>query len=173
MTYESACVYYAIPMSAYTHVNIHADCQTCILKHTHYYICVYQAIHIAIFPPFIENRRLYRRGIPEEKAAGIYTFCYNVGVHVSFVYIKLYAFCFYCVYNTIRDSERMRGRTRGVSRNGRSGVRILCILSYTRFIMIVYIMLYIYGLYRARKGVCTRLCILRHTHLHAVDLSCV
>ena len=31
--------------------------------------------------------------------------------------------------------------------------------------MTVYIMLYIYGLYGARKGVCTRLCILRHTHL--------
>ena len=31
--------------------------------------------------------------------------------------------------------------------------------------MIVYIMLYIYCLYKARKGVCTRLCILRYTHI--------
>lgn len=67
----------------------------------------------------------------------------------------------------------MRGRTVEFSENGRLGAYILCILSYTRFIMIVYIMLYIYCLYKARKGVCTRLCILRHTHLHAVGLSCV
>lgn len=39
------------------------------------------------------------------------------------------------------------------SENGRLGACILCILSYTRFIMIVYIMLYIYGLYKAREGV--------------------
>lgn len=49
---------------------------------------------------------------------------------------------------------------------------IVYIKLYT-LIMTVYIMLYIYGLYGARKGVCTRLCILRHTHLHAVGLSCV
>lgn len=67
----------------------------------------------------------------------------------------------------------MSGRTRGVFRNGRLGACILCILSYTRFIMVVYIMLYIYGLYKARKGVYTRLCILRHTHLYVVGLSCV
>lgn len=89
------------------------------------------------------------------------------------MYIKLYAFYFYCVYNTIRVSERMRGRTDGFSGNSRLGARILCILSHTHFIMIVYIMLYIYGLYKAREGVCTRLCILRHTHLYAEDLSCV
>lgn len=79
------------------------------------------------------------------------------------MYIKLYEFCFYCVYNTIRVSERIPGRIRGVFRNGRLGARILCILSYTHFIMIVYIMLYIYGLYKAHDGVCTRLWILRHT----------
>ena len=56
MAYENVCVYYAIPMSAYIHANIHTDCQTCILKHTHYYICVYKAIHIATFPPFTENQ---------------------------------------------------------------------------------------------------------------------
>lgn len=72
-----------------------------------------------------------------------------VGIHVSFVYIKLYAFYFYCVYNTIRVSERMRGRTGEFSENSRLSACILCILSYTRFIMIVYIMLYIYGLYGA------------------------
>ena len=89
------------------------------------------------------------------------------------MYIKLYAFYFYCVYNTIRVSERMRGRTDGFSENSRLGAYILCTLSYTRFIMIVYIMLYIYGLYGARGGVCARLCILRHTHLYAEGLSCV
>lgn len=67
----------------------------------------------------------------------------------------------------------MRGRTREFSENGRLGAYILCILSYTRFIMTVYIMLYIYGLYGARKGVCTRLCILRYTYLYAEGLSCV
>lgn len=89
------------------------------------------------------------------------------------MYIELYAFYFYCVYNAIRVSERMRGRTREFSENGRLGAYILCILGYTHFIMIVYIILYIYCLYKARKGVCTRLCILGHTHLHAVGLSCV
>lgn len=89
------------------------------------------------------------------------------------MYIKLYAFCFHCVYNTIRVLERIHGRTDGFSGNGRLGAYILCILSYTRFITIVYIMLYIYGLYKARKGVCTRLCILKHTHLYAEGLSCV
>lgn len=39
----------------------------------------------------------------------------------------------------------MRGRTDGFSGNSRLGVYILCTLSYTYFIMIVYIMLYIYG----------------------------
>ena len=101
------------------------------------------------------------------------SFRHNARIHVSFVYIKLYEFCFHCVYNTIRVSERMPGRIRGVFRNGRLGACILCILSYTRFIMVVYIMLYIYGLYKARKGVYTRLCILRHTHLYVVGLSCV
>ena len=89
------------------------------------------------------------------------------------MYIKLYEFYFHCVYNTIRVSEKIHGRTDGFSGNGRLGARILCILSYTRFIMIVYIVLYIYGLYEALEGVCTRLCILRHTHLYAVGLSCV
>lgn len=89
------------------------------------------------------------------------------------MYIKLYAFYFYCVYNTIQVSERIRRRTGEFSENGRLGACILCILSYTCFIMIVYIILYIYGLYEARKGVCTRLCILRHTHLYAEGLNCV
>ena len=69
----------------------------------------------------------------------------------------------------------MRGRIGEFSENGRLGAYILCILNYTCFIMIVYIMLYIYGLHKARKGVCGRLCILRHTHLYAegLGLSCV
>lgn len=98
---------------------------------------------------------------------------YTLGCCLGIMSGYLYAFCFHCVYNAIRVSERMRGRTREFSENGRLGAYILCILSYTCFIMIVYIMLYIYGLYGARKGVCMRLCILRHTPLYAVGLSCV
>lgn len=52
----------------------------------------------------------------------------------------------------------MRGRIGEFSENGRLGAYILCILNYTCFIMIVYIMLYIYTAYirrvRASAGVC-------------------
>ena len=113
--YENACVYYAIPMSAYTHANIHVGYWMCILKHTHYYICVYKAIHIATFPPFTEKPELYRRG--------------RSGWHI---HILLYTSdCVHKLY------------TLGCCLGIMSGYMFhLCILSYTLFVFIVYIMLY-------------------------------
>lgn len=69
----------------------------CILKHTHYYICVYKAIHIAIFPPFTEkSEAVPERNLGGEKmkdAAGgaavpnIYTFCYtHLIVYISYTH---------------------------------------------------------------------------------------
>lgn len=80
---------------------------------------------------------------------------------VFIVYIMLYEFQRGCAGEQGNFQERKVWRA-----------HIVYIKLYT-LIMTVYIMLYIYGLYGARKGVCTRLCILRHTHLHAVGLSCV
>lgn len=117
--YKNACVYYAIPISAYTHANIHTDCQTCILKHTHYYICVYQAIHIAIFPPFIEKLE----DVPERKP----------GVRSDWhIHILLYTSD--CVHKLYTLSCRL-----GIMSEY---MFLLCILSCTLFIFIVYIILY-------------------------------
>lgn len=91
----------------------------CILRHTHYYICVYKAIHIAIFPPFTEKLELYRRGIPEEeKQKRGWQCCY-----ARYIHILLYTL-----------SCRL-GIMPGYMFH-------LCILSYTSFVFIVYIILY-------------------------------
>lgn len=119
MTYESACVYFAIPISAYTHANIHTDYQTCILKHTHYYSCVYQAIHIAIFTQFIEKSK----DVPERNPGG------RSGWHI---YILLYTSD--CVHKLYTSGYRLGIMPEYMFH--------LCILSCTLFIFIVYIILY-------------------------------
>lgn len=100
----------------------------CILRHTHYYICVYKAIHIAIFPPFTEKLELYRRGIPEEeKQKRGWQYCY-----ARYIHILLYTSdCVHKLYTLSYCLGIMPGY-----------MFHLCILSYTLFIFIVYIMLY-------------------------------
>ena len=89
----------------------------CILRHTHYYICVYKAIHIATFPPFTEKTE----AVPERNPGGrkaetrlavllrpVYT---HSAIHIKLVIMPGYIFH-------------------------------LCILSYTSFVFIVYMILY-------------------------------
>lgn len=100
----------------------------CILRHTHYYICVYKAIHIAVSPPFTEKPELYQRGSPEEEKQK------RGWRHSRAQYIHILLYTSDCVHNLYTLSCRL-GIMPGYMFH-------LCILSYTSFIFIVYIILY-------------------------------